>query len=145
MDVDELYSHDPLRQAKNLDIVLITLAGRSAIQGGLLPEIAFSMPDAFIQRAKELTNLGEAQALGRRGGGILQGCGGVDRDAGAKCACYPYRVGAPFQAECAGLGEGIGYHAGLSFPPIPAGGGRKADGLCHAGKGSRGKGPVGLF
>lgn len=59
-------SHDPLRQAKNLDIVLITLASRSAMQGGLLPEIAFSMSDAFIQRAEELTNLGEAQALGRQ-------------------------------------------------------------------------------
>lgn len=59
-------AHDPLRQAKNLDIVLITLACRSAMQGGLLPEIAFSMSDAFIQRVEELTNLGEAQAMGRQ-------------------------------------------------------------------------------
>lgn len=59
-------SNDPLRQAKNLDIVLITLASRSAIQGGLLPEIAYTMSDAFIQRAEELTDLGKAQALGRQ-------------------------------------------------------------------------------
>lgn len=59
-------ARDPLRQAKNLAIVLITLASRSAIRGGLLPEIAYSMSDAFIQRTEELTDLGQAQALGKQ-------------------------------------------------------------------------------
>ncbi|MCM1174977.1 MAG: helix-turn-helix domain-containing protein [Blautia sp.] len=59
-------SPDPLRNAKNLIIVIITLASRSAIAGGMLPEIAFSMSDAFIQRVEELKNQGEVLALGRQ-------------------------------------------------------------------------------
>lgn len=46
--------------------MLITLASRSAIRGGLLPEIAYSMSDAFIQRTEELTDLGQAQVLGKQ-------------------------------------------------------------------------------
>lgn len=57
---------DPLRNAKNLAIVLITLASRSAIAGGILPEVAFSMSDAFIQRLEEMSNVAEATALGRQ-------------------------------------------------------------------------------
>ncbi len=59
-------AHDPLRQAKNLGIVLITLATRSAIAGGMLPELAFSMADAFTQRLEEMNEPGEAYALGRQ-------------------------------------------------------------------------------
>lgn len=40
----------PLRHHKNLGIVLVTLASRAAIRGGLLPEIAFSLSDAYIQK-----------------------------------------------------------------------------------------------
>lgn len=59
-------SHDPLRQAKNILIVVTTLASRSAIRGGLLPEVSFSMSDAFIQRAEELQTEGEVNALLRQ-------------------------------------------------------------------------------
>jgi len=59
-------ARDPLRSTKNLIIVLITLASRSAIAGGMLPEVAFSMSDAFIQRVEELNNPGEVFALGRQ-------------------------------------------------------------------------------
>lgn len=59
-------SPDPLRNAKNLAIVLVTLASRSAIAGGMLPEVVFSMSDAYIQRAEEMKNPGEALALGRQ-------------------------------------------------------------------------------
>ena len=59
-------SRDPLRHAKNLVIVLTTLASRSAIAGGMLPEVAFSMSDAFIQRAEEMRNVGEVTALCRQ-------------------------------------------------------------------------------
>ncbi len=59
-------SHDPLRNVKNLMIVLTTLACRSAIAGGILPEVAFSMQDAFVLRIEELTNPGEVFALGRQ-------------------------------------------------------------------------------
>lgn len=59
-------SHDPLRHEKNLAIVLITLASRSAISGGLLPEIAFSMSDAFIQHVEELKDVAKVRAFGRQ-------------------------------------------------------------------------------
>lgn len=49
-------SKDELRNAKNLSIVLMTLASRAAIRGGLLPEVAFSMSDIFIQKIEEMTD-----------------------------------------------------------------------------------------
>lgn len=49
-------SKDKLRNAKNLSIVLMTLASRAAIRGGLLPEVSFSMSDIFIQKIEEMTN-----------------------------------------------------------------------------------------
>jgi len=57
---------DPLRNAKNMAIVLITLASRSAIAGGLLPEVAFTMSDGFIQQAEQLDEVGAVMALSRR-------------------------------------------------------------------------------
>lgn len=59
-------SRDPLRQAKNMNIVVITLACRSAIEGGLLPEVAFSMSDAFIQHTEELKDIAEIWVFGRQ-------------------------------------------------------------------------------
>lgn len=59
-------SKDPLRWTKNMAVVITTLASRSAIQGGMLPEVAFSMSDAFIQRAEEMKNVGEIYALIRQ-------------------------------------------------------------------------------
>ncbi len=57
---------DPLRDAKNLIIVVITLASRSAIAGGVLPEIAFSMSDAFIQHTEEMKDIAEVWVFGRQ-------------------------------------------------------------------------------
>ncbi len=48
-------SRDPVRQARNISIVLVTLSTRSAIEGGLAAETAYSLSDAFIQRVEELT------------------------------------------------------------------------------------------
>lgn len=45
-----------LRNAKNIGIVLMTLASRAAIRGGLLPEIAYSMSDVYIQKIEEMTD-----------------------------------------------------------------------------------------
>lgn len=42
-----------LRRAKNLGIVVITLASRAAIRGGLLPEIAFSLADSYMQKLEK--------------------------------------------------------------------------------------------
>lgn len=55
-----------MRQAKNINIVVITLACRSAITGGLLPEIAFSMSDAFIQHTEEMKDIAELWVFGRQ-------------------------------------------------------------------------------
>lgn len=59
-------SKDPLRQYKNLGIVIITLASRAAIRGGLLPEIAFSLSDAYIQRIEEYHDIPSALHLARK-------------------------------------------------------------------------------
>lgn len=54
---------DQLRQIKNTFVVSTTLASRAAIQGGMDVEDAFSLSDAFIQKAEllnmpnQLTNL----------------------------------------------------------------------------------------
>lgn len=44
----------PLRSQKNLGIVVITLASRSAIRGGVLPEVSFSLSDSYIQQLEKL-------------------------------------------------------------------------------------------
>ncbi len=41
-------SKNQLRNWKNLGIVVLTLASRSAIRGGISPEVAFSLSDTFI-------------------------------------------------------------------------------------------------
>lgn len=48
---------DPLRNLKNLGIVLVTLASRAAIRGGLSPEISFSLSDSYIQQIDECKDL----------------------------------------------------------------------------------------
>lgn len=48
---------DPLRNLKNLCIVLVTLASRAAIRGGLSPEISFSLSDSYIQQIEECKDL----------------------------------------------------------------------------------------
>ena len=47
-------AEDELRQEKNIAIVVIALASRAAIKGGLLPEKAFSMVDAYILSVEKL-------------------------------------------------------------------------------------------
>lgn len=47
---------DEVRHMRNLGIVVITLASRAAIRGGLLPEVSFSMSDVFIQKLEEVSD-----------------------------------------------------------------------------------------
>lgn len=44
---------NPLRNMKNRGIVVITLACRAAIRGGIEPELAFSLSDSYIQKLEE--------------------------------------------------------------------------------------------
>lgn len=50
-------ANSPLRNAKNLGIVIITLASRAAIRGGLLAEVAFSLSDSYIQKIEALNDV----------------------------------------------------------------------------------------
>lgn len=43
-----------LRSFQNLAIVIITLASRAAIEGGVLPEVAYSLSDSYIQKVEQL-------------------------------------------------------------------------------------------
>ena len=74
-----IVAQDPLRQAKNIAIVLITLASRSAMEGGLSPEVAYSMSDAFILHVEELADIGQVEALGRQA--EIEYCAAVARKA----------------------------------------------------------------
>lgn len=46
---------DPVRQQKDLFIIVMTLATRAAIQGGLNPDVAYAISELYVQRV-ELTN-----------------------------------------------------------------------------------------
>lgn len=54
-----------IRSIKNQVIVLIALVSRAAVDGGLHPEIAFTLGDTFIQRLEELYNFNEIKSLAR--------------------------------------------------------------------------------
>lgn len=47
-------AQNQLRSFQNLAIVLITLASRAAIEGGIMPEIAYSLSDSYIQKVEQL-------------------------------------------------------------------------------------------
>jgi len=70
--IDERYggkvgtlARDPLRSAKNLAIVVITLASRAAMRGGLEPELAYSLSDSYIQKAEDLHTVDSLDRLMR--------------------------------------------------------------------------------
>ena len=50
-------SKDPLRNMQYMGVVVITLASRAAIRGGLLPEIALSLSDVYIQKIDECRDI----------------------------------------------------------------------------------------
>ena len=56
---------DEITHHRNLAIVVITLASRSAIEGGLLPEVAYSISDSYIMRINEMNDPVEIDKLMR--------------------------------------------------------------------------------
>lgn len=54
---------DPLRQFKTSITVFITLVSRAAMEGGLSPEIAYSLGDSYIQSVENSMDSGELNAL----------------------------------------------------------------------------------
>lgn len=59
-------SKNQVRQAKNIAICVITLASRAAIDGGMLPEEAFSMVDGYILKIEEMDNAAKIDAMMRQ-------------------------------------------------------------------------------
>lgn len=57
---------NPLRHSKNIAITLIALSSRSAIAGGIPPEIAYSLSDAYVLQVEELLHADEVIALARQ-------------------------------------------------------------------------------
>jgi AraC-like DNA-binding protein len=54
---------DDLRNMKNLGIVVITLASRAAMRGGLHPEISYSLSDAFSLEIERLNTIEDITRL----------------------------------------------------------------------------------
>lgn len=59
-------SRDPLRSMKNLAIVSMALTCRAAIDGGMMPEEAFSLNDSYILRIDSAVNIMQIAAIGRK-------------------------------------------------------------------------------
>lgn len=59
-------SRDSLRQVKNISVAVVAVACRSAIAGGLIPETAFSMSDAYIQKIEDMKDEAEVYAAARQ-------------------------------------------------------------------------------
>ena len=57
---------DKLRNWKNIGIVVITLASRAAIRGGILPEISFSLSDIYINKVEEASDMASITHLLRQ-------------------------------------------------------------------------------
>lgn len=58
-----LKGHDPLRQAQLATQIFATLVCRAAMEGGLSPEEAYSVSDAYIQMAEDAKTTDELQHL----------------------------------------------------------------------------------
>ena len=54
---------DPLRQMKTSIVVFTTLVSRAAMEGGLSPEIAYSLGDSYLQSVEDCRDSGELSAL----------------------------------------------------------------------------------
>lgn len=57
---------DRLRNNKNLGIVLVTLASRAAMEGGVVPEEAYSLSDSYICQIEECHDADTAYDLGKQ-------------------------------------------------------------------------------
>lgn len=58
-----IQSKDPLRQGKISIIVFCSIVCRAAIEGGLSPEEAYALGDAYIQSAEDATTIDDLMAI----------------------------------------------------------------------------------
>lgn len=61
-----ILSKNPIRHIKNLGIVVVTLACRAAIRGGIDPEISFSLSDTYINKLESLDDYKSIENLMRQ-------------------------------------------------------------------------------
>ena len=54
---------DELTHYRNLGVVIITLASRSAMEGGVLPEVAYSLADAYTVKFSEMRDVAKIYKL----------------------------------------------------------------------------------
>lgn len=57
------HSREPLRQAKNSIIVFISLCTRAAIEGGLSPDLAYTLGDTYIQKVEDATTASDLNPI----------------------------------------------------------------------------------
>ncbi len=60
-----MIAKDPIRNAKNLAIVIIALTCRAAVEGGLHFEIAYSLSDSFIKKIEDINDTHEVYLFAR--------------------------------------------------------------------------------
>ena len=58
-----IHGNEPLRQMKTSNIVFTSLVCRAAMEGGLSPEVAYSLGDSYIQAVENCRDSGELSAL----------------------------------------------------------------------------------
>lgn len=56
---------DELTHYRNLAIVVVTLSSRSAMEGGLLPELAYSLADSYTMKISEMQDVAKITKLAR--------------------------------------------------------------------------------
>ena len=61
-----ILAKNPIRHIKNLGIVVVTLACRAAIRGGIDPEISFSLSDTYINKIESLDDYNSIEKLMRQ-------------------------------------------------------------------------------
>lgn len=61
----QVQTANPLRQAKYSIIVFTVLCSRAAIEGGLPPEQAYNLGDAYIQQVEDAANMAQLLPVGR--------------------------------------------------------------------------------
>lgn len=59
-------ANDELRQAKNIFLHTVSLSLQAAIEGGLSPEIAYSISDLYSQQMEKMDNIAEIMALNQQ-------------------------------------------------------------------------------
>lgn len=62
--IGKLSENDPLRQVKNEIYTMVILASRAAMEGGLNPEIAYSLSDYYIQTIEKAATINAVQQYG---------------------------------------------------------------------------------